>query len=513
LVAGSFQTDRFSWRDDQLPHIPKEDMVIYKLHVRGFSMDMPGESKDKGTIRCLDRKIRYLKELGITTLELMPIYEFEEVFACDNTQKKVISPDKINYWGYTSGHYFAPKASYLGGDGSGVGLKQTIRLLHKNKMECVLEFYFSDDENPIFIVEVLRYWAKEYHIDGFHLIGAAAAASLAANDLYLAKRKLFFHSIPEELLQGNARMELFTYNDAFAYAARKILNQQDGSLVEFSGQMRRQHLSQGFINFITNNNGFTLFDLFSYTIKNNIENLEENQDGNDWNYSINCGTEGFSKKKRIIDLRMRHIKNALAMVFFSQGTPLLWMGDEHGNSQNGNNNAYCQDNPVGWKNWPSNQKSKEIQEFLKKIILLRLEYPVLRNPTPLRMEDYKRVGCPDLSYHGEGGWLFDYSTNPPAIGMLYSGEYAAGKQKEAEFIYIVYNFCPVAMHLALPDLYKKNVEWVIRMDTGAKDIFQEITLKKEEYRTFHVKRQSICLLVGKEGKEKYVTEQREKRIP
>lgn len=498
-IKSSFYFETYVWRGDKLPKIPKEDMVMYKLHVRGFSMGMPKETKDKGTIAALERKIRYFKELGVTTLELMPIYEFEEIIALMKERNEICPPDKINYWGYTLGNYFAPKAAYLGEGNDTSKLKQFIAKLHRNQMECVLEFHFDKKLNPLFSLEVLRYWAREYHVDGFHLLCDASVAHLAAQDVYLSGRKLFFEHFPDEILdKGCHAMELFSYNDAFTYAVRKLMNRQDGNLGDFTGQMRRQHEQQGFINYIASNNGFALYDLFTYSQKYNQANGEENLDGIDRNYSSNCGEEGPSRKKRVNEFRIRQIKNALAAVFFSQGIPLLWMGDEDGNTQQGNNNAYCQDNAIGWKDWRKDKKAKEIRDFVKLMSAIRKSYPILHNPLPMRMEDYNRVGCPDLSYHGERGWQLDCDINHPLVGMMYCGKYAKRASKE-EYLYLGYNFHQTSQQLALPDLPRK-MTWSIIMDTGAEETFEKISLSKKNDRTLAIKKQSVCLLLGEEAK-------------
>lgn len=491
----------FSWEKDVLPEIPKEDMVIYKLHVRGFSMLLPKEAGERGTVQALRRRIPYLKSLGITTLELMPVYEFEEIFARDESQRETFPPEKINYWGYTRGNYFAPKSAYLGAGGDPAQLKQLIKSLHKNGMECILEFYFDEKVNPNYIIEVLRYWAREYHVDGFHVIGTSALVEWAAQDSYLSGRKLFFDWFPEKFCgEKRTAMQLFSYNDDFAQSVRRVMNRQGGSLGEFTGNMRRQQLHQGFVNYIASNNGFTLYDLFAYTSKQNQGNQEENTDGTDWNYSSNCGEEGPSRKRAVNDLRYRQIKNAMAVLTLAQGVPLIWMGDECGNSQLGNNNAYCQDNEVGWKSWKNSKRNRELTEFLRHMLALRRKYPILHKPVPMELSDYKRRGYPDLSYHGERGWQIDLSRNDIAVGMLYSNKYEEKEKKlNEDYIYIGYNFTMVSQELALPALTGEG-QWHMILNTGQEDCFQERLLKPEERRTFWLGAQSVCILVGSSGK-------------
>lgn len=521
-IKCGFYKDDFSWGQDRLPMIPKQEMMMYKLHVRGFSMLQKIPSNEQGTFQGIVHKLQYLKEMGITTVELMPVYEFEEVFTKDPYQKEVFSPDKINYWGYTTGNYFAVKSAYLGADKTPDAFKQLVKKLHRRNMECILEFYFDDKLNPHFIIEILRYWALEYHVDGFHVICGADLAHLIAKDSYLSGRKLFFEWFPQELcLWENHEMDLFTYNDAFLYAARKLMNHQGGSPGEFADQMRRQQRGQGYVNYVANNNGFTLMDSFTYTEKKNQANGEENRDGIAWNFSSNCGEEGTSRRKYVNRLREKQIKNALCTVMFSQGVPLIWMGDECGNSQNGNNNAYCQDNAVGWKSWERDKRSRDIHCFLKQLARLRKEYPALRSPNPMELCDYKGYGYPDLSYHGDNGWRMGAGGGDHSIGMMYCCRYADPGEKERraeqgdvlkedlkkesekepvrrardEFIYIGYNFSALDQHLALPSLPKKY-RWCCILNTGEERSFKERQTQTGAL-TFRIQKQTVCMLVGR----------------
>lgn len=171
-IKSAFYFSDFRWKDAGYEGIKKEDMVIYKLHVRGFSKGMQGNDNRHGTVEAIERKLDYLKKLGITTLLFMPLYEFEELLMLDKSKKQGKPKDLINYWGYTTGSYFAPKSSYLGKDYNPDNLKRLIQKMHLKEMECILEFYFPEKTNPHLIVDVLRYWKREYHVDGFRLLGA-----------------------------------------------------------------------------------------------------------------------------------------------------------------------------------------------------------------------------------------------------------------------------------------------------------------------------------------------------
>ncbi len=494
ITCGFLRDEKFQWGDDALPHIPKEDMVIYKLHVRGFSMLQKAKAEERGTLRGVERKLSYLKELGITTLEFMPIYEFEELFAQDPFQRESFPADKINYWGYTVGNYFAPKSAYLGPGRTGKAFKQLVQKLHRLHMECVLEFYFPGEISPYYAVEALRCWAGEYHVDGFHLIGSRELADLVAQDPYLSGRKLFYDWFSEEQCEPKRRtMELFSYNDAFLYSVRKVMNQQEGSLEEFAANMRRQQKYQGFVNYLATNNGFTLYDVFSYTEKRNRANGEENRDGLSVNFSSNCGEEGDSRKKHVLKLRERQVKNALCVLMFAQGVPLLWMGDECGNSQQGNNNAYCQDNEIGWKSWENSKGRRELTDFFKMLAHLRRQYPILRSPNPTEFRDQWGTGYPDLSYHGTCGWQMEGMGAAKVLGMMYSGPKEAGRKEE--YLYIGYNFSAADQALALPDL-PKGYGWRRVLDTGREEAFAE-EFPAETERTFKMQARSVCLLEGK----------------
>lgn len=494
--------ERFNWGNDRLPRITKQDMIMYKLHVRGFTQQAKLPEEEKGTFRGIERKLAYLQELGVTTLEFMPIYEFEELFAQDPFQHEHFPADKINYWGYTRGDYFAVKASYLGAGNSEKALKQLIRKMHQRNMECIQEFYFDNKVSPSYILEVLRYWSEEYHVDGFHVICSPRTAELIAGDYRLGRRKLFFEWFSEEQCEADGHgMELFSYNDGFSYGVRKFMNHPEGSVREFTDRMRHQERQQGIVNYLATNNGFCLYDLFSYTEKRNQDNGEDNRDGSDWNFSMNCGEEGPSSKKKVNMLREKQIKNAMCALLFAQGIPLLWMGDESGNSQAGNNNPYCQDNEVGWRDWNFFGRNKKILNFWKKLVAIRMQYPVLRNAMPMELGDSKRLGFPDLSYHGNDGWWVDMDGRGKTVGMLYSCSYGGEPGKEGDdFLYIGYNFAASDQMLALPGL-PQGYQWHWVLDTGKKEMFVEAALDTE-IRMFRLQRQSVCMLAGRKDQEK-----------
>lgn len=498
-IKSSFYFSDFSWKNQKNPRIPKEDMVIYKLHARGFSMGMKTKNPEKGTFEMIERKLKYFKDLGVTSLLFLPIYEFEEVLRMDHSRQEKTSANLLNYWGYTRGNYFAPKASYLGKENNPDILKKLIMKMHQIGMEFLMEFYFDEKVNPHLIIDAIRYWKREYHVDGFRIISSQAVAELLAEDPLLTGSKLFFEGFSEAFAKDKERIgpELYTYNDGFLYAARKMLNHQGGSIYDFVCQMKRQQANQGFVNYVAENNGFTLWDVFSYDRKHNEANQEDNRDGIEWNCSCNSGQEGNSRKKEINRLRQQQVRNALAVTVFSQGIPLIWMGDEDLNTQSGNNNAYCQDNETGWKDWKNTGASHEMREYLKAILKIRKEYPVLRNTKPYQMTDYKKKGYPDLSYHSEEAWRMNFEQDRRFAGMFYCGGYGG-----TQHLYIAYNFQTIPQKLALPE----KIAWQILMDTC-----QEEREEKVIENELIAAPRSVVVLTGREMEKSVKKEKMEKK--
>lgn len=471
-VRSGFDFSEFDWKGDHCPEIPESDMVLYKLHVRGFTKDGGVAGKKKGTFAAVTEKIPYLKELGVTTVELMPVYEFEELVPPkheDHTmdfegwapqavagyqlmqQKEYEEREKelpgINYWGYGCGNYFAPKASYASGGSPSTEMKEMIRSLHEAGLECVMEMSFDEQVNPNYIVEVLRHWVLEYHVDGFHLLCSQTAIAGVICDVLLRRTKIFALQFPAEAWDHpSIYPHLYVYNDDFLYASRKLINHQNGNLIEYLNQQKRQHPTIGFVNFFANNNGFTLADTFSYVTKHNEANGENGADGIDWNYSVNCGVEGASRKKKIVQQRSRLMRLAMASVVLSQGVPLIFAGDEFGNSQNGNNNAYCQDNRIGWVNWKQLERNRDYFCYVKELLAFRRMHPCVRSRMPMQMTDHLSYGMPDLSYHTAQAWNGELYPSMQAIGEAYCGAYG----EEKEDLYIGWNFSQSGMSLALP---------------------------------------------------------------
>ncbi len=457
---------QYDWEDDRLPMIPYEDSVIYKVHVRGYTMHKNSKVKKKGTFAGLKEKIPYFRELGVTALEVMPAYEFQELIAPEEMPPEYVFKIKnrlpLNFWGYTKGYYFAPKAAYSHGPDPSEEFRELVKELHKAQMECIMEFYFPPGYNPQMVQSVLRHWKIQYHVDGFHLIGDVPE-NLLANDPVLARTKLIFQVADCGGNNGN----LAEYNEGFKQDMRRWLKGDEDSLGAAIYRMRRNPDYCAVINYMANQDGFTLLDMVSYDKKHNEANNEGNQDGSLYNYSWNCGVEGPTRKKSIRILRARQMKNAFLMVMLSQGTPLIYGGDEFGNSQQGNNNAYCQDNEIGWVDWSKARLNQEMTDFVRESIAFRKSHPVLHMRRGPKGIDYRSVGYPDISYHGNRAWYGDMEPGNRQIGIMYCEGY--GKEEAADstdpgFLYLAFNMHWEIQELALPHL-PEQMEWRVVMKT------------------------------------------------
>ncbi len=455
-------TSPYDWKEDRRPEIPFSDLIIYKLHVRGFSMR--AGVAHKGTFRGVTERISYLKQLGINAVLLMPCLEFNEVIefgvqegvpnfttskfykssvleSNDSSESVAVRVKrKINFWGYTPHYFFfAPKASYASEPSrADTECKEMIRRLHKEGIEVLLEMNLPADISRSFLLEALRFWVREYHIDGFRLNLEAGDAKLLAGDPYLARTKLLGYGWEGCAESGTRNLAFCT--DGFQMDCRRFLKGDEGMAGAFLHRVTENLENFGTVNYITDHNGFTLADLYQYDVKHNEANGENGRDGTDDNGSWNCGVEGPDKRKRIRELRLKMKKNALMTLLLSQGTPLLLAGDEVGNSQGGNNNAYCQDNAVGWVDWKSQRANAELYGFIRELIAFRKAHPVLHNANGLRGNDYLQSGCPDVSCHSTKIWYPDESRYNRCVAVLLSGAFAKTRDgKPDDSIYLIFN--------------------------------------------------------------------------
>ncbi len=470
LLLSPVAEPEFDWQGDRPLHIPYEDCIVYRAHVRGLTKHASSGTEHRGTFRGVVDKIPYFKELGITTLELLPPVEFQEVMMPENVEGNpygMCEPTgRLNYWGYAKAGMFAPKASYADpGTNPVTEFKYMVRELHKAGLEVVPELYFSGKEVPEFVLETVRFWVREYHVDGIHLTGYAPTV-LLAKDPYLADTKLWALSWEAEKPAAGEKKHLGEYNDGFLIDMRRALKGDEEQMSSLIYRNRRNPAETGVLNFMAGTNGFTMMDMVSYDQKHNEANGENNRDGSDYNYSWNCGAEGHVRKKKIQELRSRQLRNAMLLLFLSQGTPVLLAGDEFGNSQNGNNNAYCQDNEISWLNWNLNKWDQALLDFVKHVIAFRKAHPVFHMKQEPRVMDYLACGHPDISYHGVNAWQPEFENFRRQIGILYCGAYAKKPNGENDdFFFVIFNMHWEPHSFALPNL-PKNLVWSLAFDTS-----------------------------------------------
>lgn len=490
----------YNWEGDKPLHIPYSNSIIYKINVRGFTKSRTSGVKHKGTYAGVIEKIPYLKELGITTLELMPAYEFDEVNRFSQLTKKDyitgypadITETKVNLWGYTKGFYYAPKAAYSSIAGTKkdytAQMKDMVKELHKNGIEVVMEMFFTE-ESPSMIIDCLRFWVLEYHLDGIHLYGPEEALKVAAEDPLLSKTKLFTVYWDGKCFDYK---HMANYNDGFRNTARSFLKGDENQLGAFVDLIKSNPMQSANINYISNHNGFTLTDLVSYDRKHNEENHENNRDGEDFNYSWNCGVEGKTRKKRVLELRKKQIKNALMMILLSQGTPLIMSGDEMENSQGGNNNPYCVDSEISWVNWNNTKSAKEILSFLKALITFRKEHKILHMDRQLYAYDQLSCGYPDISYHGDNAWVNAMENYNRHIGIMYCEKYTDEHMSDDIcLLYVAYNMHWEKHDLALPKIGEEG-SWSVLICSSERDNAASI----KNNRTVTIEERCIAVLKG-----------------
>ena len=436
----------FDWGNDQHPYISYHDSVIYEAHVRGMTnlnMDVPPDIRGTYAGLAYPSVIEYLRKLGVTAIELMPIHQFvNDSFL----QEKGLS----NYWGYNTIGFFAPHNAYSSSGQRGEQVnefKSMVKAYHRAGMEVILDVVYNhtaegnnlgptlsfkgidngayyrlvdNDRRHYFdttgtgnsllmrsphalqlITDSLRYWVTEMHVDGFRF---DLAATLARQFQEVDKLSAFFDIVeqdpvisrvkliaePWDLGSGGYQVGGFPsswseWNGRYRDTVRDFWRSQPSTLPEFASRLmgssdlyqvngRRPVAS---VNFITAHDGFTMNDLVSYNEKHNDANGEGNRDGESNNRSWNCGVEGPTTIKDVNDLRQQQMRNMFATLLCSQGIPMICGGDEVARTQQGNNNAYCQDNAISWTNWDLDDSQKDLLEFVSKLIHLRLEHPVL----------------------------------------------------------------------------------------------------------------------------------------
>ncbi len=480
LFAGVGSGGDFSWEGDVRPRIPREESLLYGIHVRGFTKAGGPGVKHRGSFAGVREMLPYLRGLGVNGLVLMPVYTFLE------TEKE--EEGRINYWGFKKAFYYAPNGTFAAGKDPETELKELVREAHLMGMELILQFYFPRSFRRGEILPVLQYYRIHYHADGFRLLGEELPMLTLCEDPLLTDCKLICEDFPYSSLQtGSAH--LFSAGRNFSRIMRCFVKGDEGMLQPAIEAMGRQDNGHGRINYLSDYDGMRLLDLYSYERKHNEANGEDNRDGTDYNYSWNCGAEGPTRKKSILTLRRRLIKNALCLLFLSKGVPYLFMGDEAGSSQSGNNNPYCQDNEVSWVTWRSSALRTCLHEFTKTLIGLRKQYPCLTKAPFSMGREGKRSGYPELSYHGEEAFRPDLMSYSRQAGIYFNGSfYGCGD------LYLALNMHWLPHSFALP-----GEDFNVLLETDEEKGCRIECREKKAY--LEVPERTICIL-GRENKEK-----------
>lgn len=494
------------WKKDAPLGIPYHENIIYRLHVRGFTKQRSSAvlEKNRGSFDGILEKLPYLKELGINAVELMPCYEFNEVMLPirngEGADGEIRPTGRINYWGFTDDALRkAPKASFAGGEADPrAAFQKLVLTLHKNGIEIIPDLYFSESVPPDYLISVLRFWRIYYHVDGIHLIGRMPLPVIA-RDPYLARFKIWADSWDGALTKKETTRQrrdtgvkyFADYNDGFQNDMRCVLKGDEGKLPVLMQRIRENPSDRAVIHYMANETGFTLRDSLSYDQKHNEENGEDNRDGTDYNYSWNCGEEGATNRKTVRILRRKMTRNALVLLFLSQGVPLLNAGDEFGRTKRGNNNSYCEDSRVNWLDWNLAVKNQDLLEFTKFIIQFRKKHGVFHQARELTMMDELSSGIPDLSFHGENAWRTDLENYRRQLGVMYSGAYA-----EDDTFLVLYNFHweKHLFRLAHPPV---GTEWAVAIDTAKETqngYYEEGSEEKLTEREYLTEPRSIVVL-------------------
>lgn len=460
----------YNWEDDAPLIIPNESAIIYELHVGGFTRHSSSGTAQPGTFAGLIEKIPYLKSLGITHIELMPIMAFDEQDVPPDTAALGLK----NYWGYSTHSFFSPHPGYCVSPDQGAHLdefRDLVKALHRAGIGIILDvvfnhtaeggadgptinfkgmgnsvFYHLDGQDkrvfsdytgcgntvncnhPIvanFIIACLEYWVREMHVDGFRFDLASALARGEQGEPLRDPPVLWGIELSEPLTGTRLIAEAWDaaglyqvgsfpgyrwaeWNGRYRDVIRRFIRGDRGMLAEVATRMSgssdlyqpQNRLPSNSINFVTCHDGFTLYDLFSYEQKHNQANGEDNRDGNNENLSFNCGVEGDTRDRKVLAMRRQHARNAIAILLLSQGVPMLLAGDEVLNTQQGNNNGYCQDNELTWIDWTLLEKNVGMLNFVRQMIALRKRHPSLMHSRFLTGNTAEGRELPDVSWHG-----------------------------------------------------------------------------------------------------------------
>ena len=526
---GQIIREDYDWEGDKPLEIRQCDLIIYEMHVRSFTKHPNSGVRFKGTFAGIMEKIPYLKELGVNCVELMPIFEFDEF----ENAREVNGKKLLNYWGYSTVDFFAPKAGYAASAPFGMEvdeLKNLIRKLHKSGIEVVLDVVFNHTaegnengpyisyrgidnrtyylltpegwyynfsgcgntmncNNPVVrnvVLDCLRYWVSAYHVDGFRFDLASILSrdedgtpmlnppllDSIAHDAVLGKCLLIAEAWDAAGLYQVGSFPSWKrwseWNGKYRDCLRRFIKGEEGCAPELyrrirgSDDMYGSRSAAATINFVTCHDGFTLYDLVSYNNKHNEANGEGNRDGANDNFSWNCGMEGETDNTEIIDLRFRQMKNLLTILLTSRGIPMLLSGDEFANSQQGNNNAYCQDNEISWLDWSLLEQNKELFGYVRKLIAFRHAHPVLM--ASKYDFGHNGTGYPELSFHGTYAWRINEKSPGLAFGYMYSEDHAKYKTEKDCLLYIAVNAHWEEHQFELP-LLPVGMNWHLAFDS------------------------------------------------
>ena len=507
----------FDWEGDVRPHIDARERVIYEAHVRGLTRMHPDvDPAHRGSFHGLAHPavIAHLKSIGVTTVELLPVQ------ACVD-EDFLARKGLVNYWGYNTLGYFAPDPRYLAGEGP-QAFKAMVRTLHAAGIEVILDVVYNHTAegshlgptlsfrgidnasyyrlDPVerahyvdhtgcgntldlahpqvleMVLDSLRFWVREMHVDGFRFDLASALArgaqdfepqgrffaAIAADPLL---RDVTLIAEPWDLGPHGYRLGGFPpgwaeWNDRFRDTVRSFWLGHEPVLPEFARRVHGSaelfdHPGRGpgaSVNFAASHDGFTLRDLVSFERKHNEANGEGNRDGHEHNLGNNHGVEGHTDDPQILAHRARSMRNLLATVFLSQGTPMLLAGDEMGRTQNGNNNAYCQDNETSWLDWSLVHTQRELLDFVGRLARLRARHSVLRRPHFAHGERVGPVtGFADVQWLNAGGSpMSGRAWDGRCVGMLLNAADDARRERE-DVMLIVFNGADVDVDFVLPD--------------------------------------------------------------
>ena len=525
ILAGGFYYEP----DDKLPPYRSVctknsgEEFIYVLHVKGFTMLREGLVSRPGTFLAAAEKAAYLKDLGVTAVELMPVYELqpdsraskgprtmEDALALypvsrDGFPMRDISKERVNYWGYGRGFYFAPRASYSTPGYPGGPQKEFADMVdrfHEAGISVYLQLYFTSSVSSSMQSEIARFYATHYEIDGFHLLGSVADLRAIASDPLLADLRLIHTQFPYAQITGTDAENpeageiptgnLFTCSRTFSDLIRCFVKSDEGVMRPFLYEFLKVPEGHGNVHYVCSTDGFTLRDLVSFNDKHNKENGEGGTDGESVNYSWNCGEEGETEEEEVLRLRRNQIRNFLTLLFLTQSTPMLRAGDENFNTQYGNNNPYCQDNETGWIKWENGETGKEICDYVRAIMRFRAQHPVFGGHAPFKNIDSLGCGYPDLSLHGSDAWRPDLSDRSRSIGICLCENYA-GTYPKTELIYLAVNMHWETQELGLPKLAPGR-RWNLLIDTSLEEPFLKGECITEDQRIVEVAPRSIRIL-------------------